>query len=132
MNRRHLLVLTWLFLRRAGADERDDVLQVFVPLASALSSGDAEAFMKPIDQKMAGFEQLRENVYGLIAQFEIKSSIELIRVEGGRAELDWFMELKSREDAGGTYQRRKAITARFEKKRILSIDPIDFFAPVQV
>jgi hypothetical protein len=130
MNRRHLL-LACLFLRRAAADERDDVLQVFVPLASALSSGDAEAFLKPIDSKMAGFEQLRQNVYGLIAQFEIKSSIELMRVESGRAELDWFMELRRRDDAGGTQQRRKAITARFEKKRILSIEPIDFFAPVQ-
>ena len=92
MNRRDLL-LACLFLQRAAADERDDVLQVFVPLASALSIGDAEAFMKPIDPKMEGFEQLRQNVYGLIAQFEIKSSIELMRVENGLAELDWYMEL---------------------------------------
>jgi hypothetical protein len=131
MNRRHLL-LAWLLLRGAGAEERDDILEVFAPLASALSSGDVEGFMKPIDSHMAGYGKLRDNVSALVAQFDVTSSIELIRVDQGQAELDWYMEIKSKEDAGVRQQRRQVISARVEKKRILSIAPIEFFGPVRV
>jgi hypothetical protein len=86
-------------------------------------------FLKPIDAAMPGYDQLRENVSALITRFDITSSIELIRAEAGKVELDWYLELRNKGEGGANEQRRQVVTARVQKKRILSIGPIEFFAP---
>jgi hypothetical protein len=128
MDRRCFLI-GCVIAAKAGAADDSSILQVFEPLASALSNGDAEMFLKPIDAAMPGYDQLRENVSALITRFDITSSIELIRAEAGKVELDWYLELRNKGEGGANEQRRKVVTARVQKKRILSIGPIEFFAP---
>jgi 1-aminocyclopropane-1-carboxylate deaminase/D-cysteine desulfhydrase-like pyridoxal-dependent ACC family enzyme len=127
MTRRVLLIS--LLAATASGENAADILQVFEPLATALSSGDAEAFLRPIDRRMPGYGQLRENIYALVAQFDVTSSIEFNRVQDGQVELDWELALRAKAETGVSGTRRQTVTARIEKKRILSIAPIDFFAP---
>ncbi len=115
--------------RLAGAEDDSSLLEIFEPLASALSSGDLEGFLKPFDRKLPNLAQLRENVSGLMARFAITSSIELLRSESGKVELDWYLELRSKEGAGVTERRRQTVTANIGNKRIVSIAPVEFFAP---
>ena len=124
---RRFLVLGSLVAITAAAE--DGVLEVFEPLASALSAGDLEGFLKPFDRKMADLAVLRETISALIARFDITSSIELLRSAPAKVELDWYLELHSKEAAGVSERRRQTVTATVEKKRILSIAPLQFFAP---
>src|SRR4051794_29162062 len=128
MTRRHLLMAS-LVAGCAMAEDDASVLEIFEPLASALSNGDVASFMKPFDRSMPNRGKLRENVAALIARYGITSSIELVRVEAGTVELDWYLELRDKEAAGVSERRRQTVTARVEKKHILSIEPVEFFAP---
>lgn len=128
MTRRCLLV-SCLVARIAGAKDESGVLQIFEPLASALSTGDVEGFLRPFDRRMSNLATLRDNISGLIARFAITSSIELIRANNEIVELDWYLELRGKEDAGVSERRRQTVTAFIEKKRIRSIEPLEFFAP---
>jgi hypothetical protein len=123
------LLLSWLLATTVAAEDSADVMETFAPLASSLSAGDVEGFLKPIDRQMQEFGKLRENVSALIALFDITSSVELVSVDAGKVELDWYLELRSKSGAGVAERRRQIVTARIEKKRILSIAPIEFFAP---
>ena len=128
MTRRCLLV-SCLATRIAGAKDDSGVLEIFEPLASALSTGDVEGFLRPFDRQMSNLATLRDNISGLVARFAITSSIELIRVNGETVELDWYFELRSKEDAGVSERRHQTVTASIGKKRIRSIEPLWFFAP---
>ncbi|HMF75070.1 MAG TPA: hypothetical protein VK604_05355 [Bryobacteraceae bacterium] len=126
---RRCLLLSCLAAGAAGAEDDSGVLEIFEPLASALSTGDVEGFMKPFDRQMPNLAKLRDNVTDLMELFDITSSVELIRSDSANVELDWYMELRRKEGAGVTERRRQNITAIVEKKRIRSIAPLEFFAP---
>src|SRR5882757_4786179 len=100
---RRCLLLGWAAAGAAIA--QDGILEVFEPLASALSTGDVEGFLKPFDRQMPGLSKLRENVSALVARFDVTSSIELIRSDSGTVDLDWYLELRSKEGAGVAERR---------------------------
>jgi hypothetical protein len=126
---RRALIEAVVFAAVARADD-SDILEIFAPLASALGDGDAVAFMRHIDKSMADRDKLSDNVNALLAGSNVTSSVELIRVEGDKVELDWSMQIKSRGGIGVTAQRQQTVTARIDsKKRILEIGPIEFFGP---
>ena len=128
MTRRWFL-LTTLLATNAASQSPDETLAVFAPLASALSGGDGEAFMKPFDRKMENYAKLRDNVLALLARYDVTSSIELNRVNGSDVELDWYLELHSKQAAGNSERRNQTVTARLEKKRIIFLEPVAFFRP---
>ena len=66
------------------ADERTDILDIVSPLATALSNGDADAFMRRIPDDAPNRAELDHNIRGLIAQAEMTCSV-LVRslIEGG-------------------------------------------------
>ena len=120
--------MTTVLASTLSAQSGSEVLAVFAPLASALSNGDGEAFMKPIDRQMPGYAQLRDNIMALLARFDVTSSIELNSANGDKVELDWYLELHSKQAAGPNERRSQIITARVVQKRIVSIEPVGFFA----
>ncbi len=126
---RRRLVLTCLVAPTAFGEDDSAVLEIFEPLASALSTGDVEGFLKPFDRRMPNFAALRDNVSALMARFDITSSIELMRSDSAKVELDWYLQLRGKDAAGVAERRRQTITATVAKKRILSIAPVEFFAP---
>ena len=120
-----------------AADSHQEVFDLLTEMASALSEGNALAFLKPIDRAMPDYQKLQDNVVVLVAQNDLASSIEVLKDEGDdkrrRVELDWFLELRSHEIHGPYERRRKVVKCRLErdkkKWKIVALEPADFFAP---
>jgi hypothetical protein len=121
-----------LYVLPAFAGIRDDTLQIVSKMASALSSGEPGEFLACVDKSAPDFNLLRDNVFALATEAEVTSSIEIIRTEGDVAELDWSMELRSRETGTVAEQRREAVTVRVSRGKIQSLKPVSFFAPLHV
>jgi hypothetical protein len=125
MRRRALLLSLPAAL--ASGDEREDVLAAVEPLASALTQGNGYAFMQGIAEQAPNRGQLNEVVDALIAYAEMTSSVEVIRVEGGRAEVDWYMQIRARATGAVVERRRGVVKVRVSRGKIDEIEPIDFF-----
>jgi len=112
------------------ADERSDILDVITPLASALSAGDAAAFLGGFDKDMPGFDKLTTWITGLIDAFEITNSVDLYSSNGDDAELDWSMRLRSHLPGGNAEDRHQLLQVKIGKNRkITSVTPLEFFRP---
>ncbi len=119
----------------ARADEHDEILNLLASMTAALSADNAPEFMKVFDHKLPQYDDLSRQIHSLILEFQISSSIEILTDEGSATkrslQLDWYMELTSREVTGPTYRRRKIIQCDMELEgkhwRIVSIKPMSFF-----
>jgi len=120
-----------------AADAHQEVFDLFTEMASALSEGNALAFLKPIDRAMPDYQKLQDNVGALVAQNDLASSIEVLKEQGNEkrreVELDWFLEIRSHEIHGPYERRRQIVKCRLErdkkKWKIVALEPVDFFAP---
>lgn len=130
MTRRAVLLVAGTAL--AFADERTDILEIVSPLATALSNGDADAFLRRIPGDSPNRERLANHIRGLIAQAEMTCSIEIRSHEQTRAELNWYMEIRSRATASVMERRKQNLTVGLRNKQVFSIEPVDFFRPVEV
>ena len=142
MTRRGLLLAgatIWLG-RRAGSrpeEETREIWDLLTRAAAALSQGNLTAFLEAFDRSMKGYQTLAANVAALVGQYEVQSSIELLRDEPAGAarslELDWFLQLEEQRDAGAVIRRRERVHCRLEKRgkewKITGIEPLAFFAP---
>jgi hypothetical protein len=121
------------------ADDASDIWELLTDAASALSAGSSNDFMRDFDRSMPGYEILANNIAGLVGEYEVQSSIELLSEEGSGAartvELDWILQLVQQEDETNASRRRDRVTCRVmkmgKKWRIVSLEPIAFFAAVQ-
>ncbi len=116
----------------AWADERAEINAVLSEMASALANGLAGAFLKPFDRAMPGYEDLRGEVEGLLAAAEVSASVELRGVAEGKAQVDWYLQIKSRRDGLATRQKRELLNVGLEKRGkrwvITSLEPRGFFS----
>jgi len=118
-------------------DEAREVWDLLTRLAAALSEGRPAQFLEAFDRSMPGYRTLETNVAALLGQYEVQSSIELLRDESAGAtrtvELDWFLQLEEQRDAGAVTRRRERVSCRLEKRgkkwKIAGIEPLAFFAP---
>jgi len=135
MTRRLLLFvpIVWCF----GADPAAEVWDLLTQVASALSERNPVAFLAAFDPAMPGYQTLRASVSALLRDAEVQSSIELVADEGGAAEhtveLDWLLKIRPEQDATPSTRRQQRVRCRLRKSgkkwRIVSFDPLDFFAP---
>jgi hypothetical protein len=117
-------------------DEAREIWDVLTRVAAALSEGNLTQFLEAFDRSMAGYQTLEANVAALLGQYEVQSSIELLREEAGGAartvDLDWFLQLEEQRDAGAVTRRRERVRCRLEKRgkkwKITAIEPLAFFA----
>jgi hypothetical protein len=138
MTRRRLLLLA-VSAVCARADSARDAWDVLSAAASALTAGNAAAFLECFDPRMPGYDALRRDVMALLSEAEPRSSIELVSNEGGDAvrtmEADWLLTLVERQDSVSSTRREKRVRCRIEKQgkrwRIASFEPADFFAPAK-
>lgn len=132
-SRRLLLCLLWAPV--AGAAEQN-VNDLFTSLASALSEGNSQDFMKAFDPSMPGYAKLQAYITALLEQAEITTSIDILREEENAVELDWFLQIRSLDPAGPLERRRQVVKCRLErhgrKRRIISLEPVELFAPLRV
>ena len=119
------------------ADTHEEIIDLFTTMASALSEGNGLAFLDHVDHAMRDYGKLEKYILALAAQNEVMSSIDLLKEEGDdctrTAELDWFLQIRSREQSGPLERRRHIIKCRLErpkkKWKVMGIEPVSFFAP---
>jgi hypothetical protein len=111
----------------ARADERTDILEILEPLPAALSESRHEDFMAAFAEDMPDRAELQSRIGALIAFAEVTSSVALVNVQNGRAELDWYMEIRARATGSVVERRREKISLRVQDKRIREFGPIEFF-----
>jgi len=119
------------------ADASREAIDLFSVLASALSEGNGLSFLDRIDHAMEDYQKLEQDILALTAQNEVLSSIDVLKQEGddhARAvEVDWFLQIRSREQSGPLERRREIVKCRIELKKrkwkVISLEPLSFFAP---
>lgn len=136
VTRRALLLLPLAVCCR-GADAAREVLDLLSNAVGALSAGDAAGFLKAFDPAMPGFQKLRENVTGLVAQGDVQSLIDPLEDEGDdrkrSAQFQWTLRTQRGQQATAWARREQVVKIRVEKQgkkwRIVALEPIEFFAP---
>jgi hypothetical protein len=120
----------------ALADSSADVLNVFSSAAEALTNDDSSAFLDTFDRNMPEYAALRTNIEGLLAGYEVGSTIEVVTDEGDDEKrtvaLDWLLVTSEKNAVNGDQQtRRRIVKCRLERRgkqwRITALDPVDFF-----
>jgi hypothetical protein len=121
----------------AFADSSADILNVFSAAAEALTNDDSAAFLDHFDRNMPDYAALRSNIEGLLAAYEVGSTIEVVTDEGTDEKrlvsLDWLLVTSEKNAVNGNQQtRRRIVKCTLERRgkqwRITALDPIDFFA----
>jgi ribosomal protein L21 len=112
------------------------VLDLFREAAEALAGNDADAFLAKFDSNMPAYAMLREETAGLMAAYDIGSTIEVVNDEGDdqkrSLDLDWLLVLTEKNvDNGRNETRRRVVKCTVEKQgkqwKITALEPIDIF-----
>jgi hypothetical protein len=120
----------------AFADSAADVLNVFSSAAEALTNDDSAAFLDHFDNNMPDYATFRGNIEGLLAAYEVGSTIEVVTDEGDdekrMVSLDWLLVTSEKDAVNGNQQTRRRIVKctlqrRGKQWRITALAPITFF-----
>lgn len=120
----------------AFAEPPADVLDFFRTAADALATDSASAFLEKFDRNLPEYATLRAEVEGLLAAYEVGSTIEVVSDEGDSQkrslELDWLLLTSERAATNGeNASRRRIVKCRIERRgrqwKITALDPVDFF-----
>lgn len=111
------------------------MLDLLERLAAALSEADAPAFLRLLDPAVKA--RIAANVTALVTQNEVSSSIEILKNDGDdtrrTVEVDWFLEIRAREQTGGLIRRRTPVKCTVERRKkswiVTSFDPAAFLQP---
>jgi hypothetical protein len=133
-----LLVFILLSQAPVLGDAEQDITGVVSTLATALSENKPELFLKTLDHDMQGYGQIEHDLTGLANDTLISCSIDLIGNSGSateqKADLDWYMVLKSQQDENLIERRRSKVTVRIEKRGkkwiVTAFSPASIFAPM--
>jgi len=120
-----LVKAAWGLTEAAAGDEQD------MPAANAAK------FMDAFDPSMPGYAQLKDNVLAMEQSGDVESGVDLVKNEGDdrerTIEVDWLLNVVSRETNVAAVQRHQQVTCRLEKQgkkwRITSLEPRTLFAP---
>ncbi len=134
-----LLILLLLTRAPAIADGEQDITDVVSTLASALSANNPQQFLKALDPQMPGYRQIEHDLNALADQNLVSCSVDLIAnsSEGAaqKAELDWYMSIRSQQDENLFERRRAKVTIKIEKRGkkwlVTYFSPLTIFAPMQ-
>jgi hypothetical protein len=137
---RNAALLTCLAFVSARGDAHSDVIGLVGSLAAALTEVNVPAFMDGFDKDMPGYGDLHNQIAALVNQADVTSSIEPLNEHGDNAQysidLDWFLQVRSLLDNGPLVERREVIHCELRKQKkkwkIVSLKPLDFFAPARV
>ncbi len=126
-----------LFSMVALADSSADVLNVFSAAAEALTNDDSNAFLDNFEPcNMPDYAALRTNIEGLLAAYEVGSTIEVVTDEGDdqkrTVSLDWLLVTSEKNALNGNQQtRRRIVKCRVEHQgkrwKITALDAVDYF-----
>lgn len=120
-----------------AAEVQQEVLDFFTDLAASLSAKDAQQFLAAFDPAMPGYAKLRDGVTGLTRAGDIESSVVVVSDEGDAThrsvEVDWRIRVKNDFNATASVPREQRLHCKLEKRgkkwKIVSLDPVGYFAP---
>lgn len=118
-----------------GASQQ--VFDLFTKIAAALSDDDVGTFLDAVDPAMPDKADLRRDLVALIALADVTNSLEIITDTGDDThrteEIDWFLEIVNKSQSHTVERRRQVVKFQMERKgkkwKILSMEPLHFFAP---
>ena len=120
----------------AFAEPPADVLDFFRTAADALATDNASAFLDKFDRNLPEYAMLRTEVEGLLAAYDVSSTIEVVSDQGDNQkrslELDWLL-LTSEKAAtnGDNATRRRIVKCQIERRgrqwKITALEPVEFF-----
>ncbi len=122
------------------AEDGPPTLNLLTALAARLSDGNLPGALEAFADTMPGYQNLSADLGAITSQYDVICVIE-IREESGddsqrKADTEWFLQLKSKQDSGPTARRTvpvKLETARVKGKwRITAMEPRSILAPPQV
>jgi len=121
------------------ADTHAQVVDLFASMTSKLSEDNGAGFMAGFDKNMPDFSRLQGYIDALISQAVVSSSIDPVKDEGDDSkrsvDLDWILQIRSREASGPLIERHETVHAELVKQkkgwRIVSIAPLNFFEPAK-
>lgn len=135
---RRLFLALW-----AAALQGDDgrpTLKLLTNFAAKLSDGNLPGALDTFANTMPGYQNLVADLGALTSQYDLICVIE-IREESGdearrKADTEWFLQIKSKQDEGPTERRTvtvKVVTGMVKGKwRITEMAPLSMLAPPQV
>lgn len=131
------LVLLAIAATAVHADVKQDLTDLFASMASALSDSNPRDFLLSIDPAMPGYEQFAANIRALAHENAVSNVVELTNQKGDdqseEVELDWQMDIKGIGQSDISVSREAVVKCRLERRgkkwRIVSLAPLDFFAP---
>jgi hypothetical protein len=123
----------------ACAGPHAEIVDLFASMTAALADDNVPGFMNGFDRNMEQYDTLRASIDALVAEAEVTSAIESVKDAGDEekrsVDLDWTLQIRSRQAAGPLVQRQQIVHAELVKQkkhwRIVSIRPLDFFAPAK-
>lgn len=132
------LALALLPAVAAPAASHSEIADLLANMTGALTDGNAAPFLSAFDRKkFAGYDKLESDIFALLKQGDISSSVEFLKDEGNDShrdvELDWYLSIHSTAPGGPLTERRQAVSCAFEKQgrkwKIVALSPVSFFAP---
>jgi hypothetical protein len=116
-----LTLLLLLSSIAAWAEPPADVIDFFSSAASALANDDAAAFLDHFDRNLPEYAALRGEVEGLLAAYDVGSTIEVVSDEGDNQKrslaLDWLLITDEKAaNHGGHATRRRIVTCQIERR----------------
>jgi hypothetical protein len=127
-----MLIFPWHGAAQTGPDPSE----FFRLLAEDLVNDDADSFLDRVDRNSPQFSMLREAIQGLLAAYDVGSTIEIVKNEGDdqarTLELDWLLVLDEKAAINGTHEmRRQIIKCEIRRSgkdwKIWSVEPLKFF-----
>jgi hypothetical protein len=136
---RNLIILAAAAAVLGLGDTHSEVVDLFASMTAALSDDNPAGFMAAFDKDVPDYDTLKGYIAGLIGQAEITSHVDPVKDEGDDSkrsvDLDWTLQIRSRELSGPMVEREQTVHAELVKQkkhwRIVSISPLDFFAPAK-
>jgi len=134
---RYLVLMVIAAVLAVEADVKQDITDLFTGMASALSDANPRDFLRAFDPSMPGYETLANNVRALATENAVSNAVEITSQKGNdqsqEVEIDWLMEIKGIGQSSIAVTRETTLKCRLERKgkkwRIVSLDPLNFFAP---
>lgn len=105
--------------------------ELLADLVRTLSIDDAPGFLRLCEPALAS--ELRADIEGLCARYDITCSIEVLTEQELKIEADWYIELKQRDGTLGLIRRRERAILEFveikKKLRLKSLTPRSLLTP---
>jgi hypothetical protein len=135
---RNLGFAVFAFAAMAWADTHAEVVDLFASMGAALAEDNVPGFLKALDPNMPGYDTLRGQLNALVGAAEVASSIDPLKDDGDDAkrsvDLDWYLELRTRENTGPLVRRREIVHCQLQKIkgkwRVTSLAPLTLFNPI--